>query len=368
MLLPRLCPPASLHLRGILALLLFAAHVQAEPGAAPATADAPEHVELAPAQIDSLAVVTTPATRATTIDLDGLLGRVELPPAGTRVIASPYAGRIAQVLVDEGERVDPDQLLAVVDSRDFADQRARLLELDSQIALARTQATRDELLAREGIVAQARANTSVARIRELAAQRDALAAALGAIAKPADGALMRFELRAPAAGIVVRRHVLTGERVDALAPIFVLAANTAWRVEVHVPVAVATRLGSEATLRLGTFEVPITGRGLTLDEHTQTVVVRGDLPADSGYVPGQQIIASLRLPAPVTALAVPRDALTHRGERAFVFARTETGFRALPVTVLGEGGGIAVIDGASLAPGDLVASGGVSALKSLLER
>ena len=357
MLLPRarLCPLYAL------ALLLCAAVTHGATDGADA-----DLITLAPAEATALAVDVTAAVPAITIGIDGLLGTVALPVEGTRVVASPYAGRIAHVAVDEGAHVAAGQVLAVVHSRDYADDHAKLIELSSQAEVARRQAARDRILADEGIIATSRAQASRATARQLEAARDAVQAALRPIATAGvAGALASFELRAPSPGIVVRRHVLTGEHVDALAPAFVLATNTAWRVEVHVPVAVSARLQADATLRIGDLDIPVTGRGLTLDEPTQTIIVRGVLPPDSGLVPGQQIVASLRVRAPEGALRIPRSALMRRGEIISVFHATEQGYRSLPVTVLGENRRFAVIEG-SIAPGDQVVSAGVSALKSLL--
>lgn len=345
-----------------LALVVASACAHAGDGAADSG------LSLAPAQAAALAVGVSPATAASSIGIDGLVGSVELPLAGTTVVTPPYAGRVARVAVDEGDQVVAGQLLAVIDSRDYADDRARLTELSSRASVARQAAERDRVLAREGIIASSRATASVATAHELDAARDGLAATLQPLAKASTGGtLASFELRAPADGVVVRRHVMTGERVDALAPAFVIAANTAWRVDVHLPVAVIHRLGRGASLRLGDLVVPITGRGMSLDEQTQTVVVRGQLPPDSGYVPGQQIVASLQLPAPAGALEVPRSSLLHEGETAHVFHATAGRYRALPVTVLAENARVAVIEG-PLSAGDPVVSTGVSALKSLLAR
>jgi len=324
-------------------------------------------VTLAAAQVSALELVTTPATPAASIDIDDLVGSVALPLADTTVVSPPYDGRIARVAVDEGERVVAGQLLAVIDSRDYASDRARLVELDSRVGVARQQAARDDLLAREGIIARSRAAASTATAHELVAARDALAATLRPIADATAGrTLASFELRAPADGVVVRRHVMIGERVAALTPAFVLAASTAWQVDVHVPVTLAPRIRPGAMLRIGSLQVPVTGRGLALDEQTQTVRIRAVLPPDSGLVPGQQIVASLQLPAPDGALQVPRSALLHDTGSARVIHAVDGTYRALPVDVLAENARVAVIAG-PLAAGDAVVSTGVSALKSLLD-
>lgn len=332
---------------------------------APPAASAGQTLELDARQVELLAVKTAPATAATTLVVDGLLGNVELPLEGTVAVASPYAGRVASVLVDEGDRVAQGQVMAVVSSRDYAQERARVVRLETEAEVARQQATRDRTLAAEGIVPAARAAASAAASRALDAELAALRAVTNRV-EAVRGDAAGFALKAPQAGVVVARHIAAGEALDALASAFVLASGTAWRLEARVPVALAPRIGAGAVLRVGELEIPVAGRGLALDTHTQTVMVRGLLPPDSGYAPGQQISASLALPAPAGATGVPRAALVRSAAAARVFVAEGTRFHVVPVEVLGESGSLAVVSGA-LAPGAQVVVAGTSALKALLE-
>ncbi len=322
-------------------------------------------IELDARQVELLALRTTPATAATALAVDGLLGSIELPLEGTVAVASQYAGRVASVHVDEGDRVEQGQVLAVVSSRDYAQERARATRLEAEVGVARQQAERDRTLAAEGIVPASRAASSAATSRALEAELNALRAVTDRL-EAARGDAAGFVLQAPRAGVVVARHVVAGAALEALATAFVIASGTAWRLEVKVPVGVASSIGAGAVLRVGEVEVEVTGRGLALDAHTQTVMVRGLLPPDSGYVPGQQVSATLALPAPTGAISVPRAAIVRTGESARVFVAEGTRFRAIPIEVLGESGSFAVVTGA-VAPGAQVVVAGTSALKGLLE-
>ncbi len=339
------------------AVATFAVHVHAS--------EQPDQlIELTPAQTAALAIEVEQASTATVIEVDTLLGRIDLPLVGTNVIASPYAGRITRIAADEGERVTAGQVLAVVSSREYADDHARLVELEAKLHVARRQSDRDRTLAAEGIIARGKAEASAATARELTASL----AALRAIIKPwgQDGAdATTLALTAPTAGIIVSLQAVTGERIDALAALFVLSADSRWRLNVQVPVALSARVASGAKLRIGDVTIPVTGRGLTVEEATQTVTLRGLLPADTGYLPGQQVLATLELPAPPGAIKVPRSALLRVGEEARVLKADGASYQALPVTVLGENRLFAVIDG-PLVAGDSVVTAGVSALKSML--
>jgi cobalt-zinc-cadmium efflux system membrane fusion protein len=348
------------RLTSILSAVALASYALTAP-AAPAM----QLVELDARQVKLLAVRTTTATAATALAVDGLLGSVELPLEGTVAIASEFAGRVASVHVDEGDHVEQGQVLAVVSSRDFAQERARATRLEAEAGIARQQAERDRTLAAEGIVPASRAASSAATSRALEAELNALRAVTGRL-EAAHGDATGFVLKTPRAGVVVARHVAAGAALEALATAFVIASGTTWRLEVKVPVKVASSIGAGAVLRVGDVEVEVTGLGLALDTHTQTVMVRGRLPSDSGYVPGQQVSATLALPAPAGAISVPRSAIVRTGESARVFVAEGTRFRAIPIEVLGESGSLAVVAGA-VAPGAQVVITGTSALKGLLE-
>lgn len=344
--------------------MLSAAALAACALAAPAAPEI-QIIDLDARQVELLALKTLPATAATALAVDGLLGSIELPLEGTVAIASQYAGRVASVHVDEGDRVAEGQVLAVVSSRDYAQERARATRLEAEVGVARQQAERDRTLAAEGIVPASRAASSAATSRALEAELNALRAVTGRL-EAARGDAAGFVLKAPRAGVVVARHIAAGEALEALATAFVIASGTAWRLEVKVPVELAPRIGAGAVLRVGEVEVEVAGRGLALDTHTQTVLVRGLLPPDSGYVPGQQVSATLALPAPAGAIGVPRAAIVRTGESARVFVAEGTRFRAVPVEVLGESGALAVVRGA-VPPGAQLVVAGTSALKALLE-
>jgi cobalt-zinc-cadmium efflux system membrane fusion protein len=349
--------PRLISLLGAVAL---AAHALAAPGAPEV-----QTIELDARQVELMALRTAPATVAAALVVDGLLGSVELPLEGTVAVASQYAGRVASVHVDEGDRVEQGQVLAVISSRDYAQERARAVRLAAEAGVARQQAARDRTLAAEGIVPASRAAASAAASQALDAELKALRAVTDRF-ETARGDDAGFMLKAPQAGVVVARHVAAGEALEALATAFVLASGTAWRLEVKVPVALAPQIGAGAVLRVGEVETAVAGRGLALDTHTQTVTVRGLLPPDSGYVPGQQVSATLALPAPAGAIGVPRAAIVRTGASARVFVAEGTRFRAVPVDVLGESGSLAVVSGA-VAPDAQVVVAGTSALKALLE-
>lgn len=218
----------------------------------------------------ALPLAVAGCSRAAGPDIDAS-GTVEATEAD---LGFQTGGRIAAVLVREGDRVDSGAVLARLDVRDLdarrsqahaqlAAQRARLRELErgsrpEELAQAEAAARaaeqqraeaervaararnlyRGEVLSREQLdqaetalnVAAERARQAAEqlalvrrgpRAEQVAAQRALVQAAEAALAQ-ADAALAFAEVRAPWAGIVTRRHREPGEVVAAGLPVVTL--------------------------------------------------------------------------------------------------------------------------------------------------
>ena len=326
-----------------------------------------EELALSSIQQARLGIRVAQVSTAKGLEVANLAAEVQFPIAGNAAVAAPYAGRVLRVEVDEGDIVRKGQLLATVSSREYATDHALLHRRRAETEVAHRQAARDDALLAAGVIPKARAETSRSLATALQAELESLESAVGDFHND-DSDATGFSLRAPMDGFVVSRRVETSAGIDAQEVAFVIARDSRWRLEVNAPVAVAAKLTTDARLAVDALEVPVEGRGTTLDPATQTIKVRGTLPADSGLLPGQRVIARLRLPAPPGSLQLPRSALSHTGPRSEVFVATpsEQGntFRRVEVEVLAETENNAVVTGA-LTPGDTVAVSGVSALKGM---
>lgn len=310
-----------------------------------------------------LGIATAPAAPATALVVDGLLGTVSLPIAGSTAVAAPYPGRVLQVLADEGDAVSAGEVLAWVDSRAVAAARSRVRELAVARDLARSVAVRDAGLLGEGVIPAVRAEASQA---ELAAREAELAGARAALQGLAadDGDIARYALVAPVTGVVMARHVAAGEPIEDLAVAFVLAATDGLRLDIQVPRAQAVQVTPGMVARVGTVAATVSGRAAAIDPDTQAIQVRALLPSASGLLPGQRVMVSLELPVPTGAVEIPRAALVYSGAGAQVYRAVEAGFSAVDVAVLGESTATAVVSGA-LAAGDTVVIAGTSALRAM---
>lgn len=145
-------------------------------------------------------------------------------------VSSRVTGRVAEVLIEEGMRVEEGQVLARLDAADaraqldlaaaqLAASESQLVEAQAQLVLAETTLQRQqELLARQ--------LTAPAALDQARADRDARAARLASLRKGVEVArrqldlarlgLEHTEVRAPFPGVIVAKAAQPGEMVSPL--------------------------------------------------------------------------------------------------------------------------------------------------------
>jgi membrane fusion protein, multidrug efflux system len=275
------------------------------------------------------AAIHCQAPRAQAIDdTVSLRGRLQPPPGGDLPLASQVAGRIAQVLVHEGETIREGDVIATVDDanvRDSARQaqaaldQARATEATAEATLARTQA----LVAR-GIAARQELDDAAGK----AAEAKAGVAAAAASADLARRTLGRVVVRSSLGGIVTKVWRGAGSLVDGTAstPVAQLAASRGVEFVAAATGADLARV-KEGDAVHGSF-----GAGADFDG---TVIVRG------------------RAIDPSTGLGAVRAAVTRLAQdvpmgaygRATVVIERREGVPTLPTSALRG----AVLDGAEVA-------------------
>ena len=254
----------------VLALVLLAA-----AGWYARAALAPVVVETAPATFDSGGGPATPTALLTASGY--VVARRKA------VVSAKIQGRLAELLVEEGSHVRDQQVLARLESVDFTAQversRAQLLQADAQAASARASIRRaeadlaearrqfgvNERLAGEKILPTDTLDASRSRVRvldaaigqsqaELARAEAAQAQARAELAF-SQAQLANTVIRAPFAGVVVRKMAEVGESVAPIPPgvnlstssgaIVALADMQSLEVEVDVAEANVAKLAPD---------------------------------------------------------------------------------------------------------------------------
>ncbi|MGD0485508.1 MAG: efflux RND transporter periplasmic adaptor subunit [Gemmatimonadales bacterium] len=253
-------------------------------------------------------------------------GREEPATAAIKAITAPSEdltlsftrpGRLAKVLVREGQHVKAGDLLVQLDDAVERAQWATLkAQADSTTAIRGAQlqlARRQEILRK----VQKAHEEQAAPQRELEdAKNDAAMAELAletaqlqhqqdvCKSQEAELTLQRMRLVSPTDGMVERLRARQGESADALAPVLRLVRVDPLWIDVPAPLALARELreGDPATVRLPGAAVPVAGRVLRVsrvaDSASETLEVRVELPNPAARPAGEQ--ATVQFPASTT--------------------------------------------------------------------
>jgi RND family efflux transporter MFP subunit len=300
------------------------------------------------------------------VPVDGLPATARAPLHESAVVTAPFAGITVAVLAREGAMVKRGQALARVQSREAMSLGAELAAARGEYRVASAQSERDRQLLDEGIIPASRAQAAVARREATAARLQELQAARMMAPQAPGAAPGTYELRAPLSGRVIERSLRLGEPVAALAKAFVVAKPGQVMLEMQVPAryASALRVGLPVRAADGA-QGTVSEIGAAIDRASQTVLVRADMHGEQ-LLPGQQTAATLLLPAPGDAWALPSSAVAEHAGRRVVFMERDGGFQPQPVNVLAQtGDGQSVVRGA-LEKGSRVVVAGAGALKAML--
>lgn len=317
--------------------------------------------------------------------------RVVTPWQQRHFVSSRLPGRISQLLVRSGERVEAGQLLAEIASPDLEGLVLQLQSAANDLALTKRQydllvgLERDQIVnGREFIEIAARLeqqrlalDTVVLKLRSLgveAARIDEL------LAMPAGSSReLRLPIRAPLAGTVSHSDLAVGKVVVADEHLF--EVNDLSRLWVEIEVlendlpkiqrgqAVELELAAYPGVKLKT-QVDVVGS--EIDPRTHVARVWAEMPgAETGLrlLPGMHGAARIVVSPDRKLLTLPAGALLGSGAERYVLvelASTKRGFeyRRQNVVVVAEDALQAQVQVGSLVPGDRVVSRGGHVLSS----
>jgi len=336
------------------------------------------------ALFDSSRLATTTVERRAPSGQLNVPGEVR-PSLGAAEVGALVAGRVASIAIVEGARVQRGQVLAWLDAPEVARATADVLRARARSTLAQSKLGRQlELDARQATsknaLDDARAEAAVARTDLLAART--LLQSLGGTepsndAEGQQGSLTaRVALRAPVAGVVVRRDAVIGAPVTPERTLFWLNGDAPSLIVAHVPEglsvpAAGERAKIEARTSAAKCEAAVRGEPGVVESATRTVALR--LEPDTscqGLVPGSFVAVSFERPSGAPeGLVVPREAVVdvHGTSVAFVRAGAPGEVAVRAVRVLDQPGPELVVE-SGLSAGEKVVSRGAILLKGELLR
>jgi membrane fusion protein, heavy metal efflux system len=361
--LPQLPGILTLMLGGLLAACSGEKVERTEPSAPASTAALPQgEIALSADQIARLAIRFAPAEQADTAPIADVPAVIAPPPNARVAVAATIPGVVTRTFVVEGQSVSAGQQLAIVASREVLTMHAAMEQASARAAVARTSARRLDQLAREGVIAGARAEEADAGRREAEAELNEQRRTLALI--HASGKAGSYALVAPISGKITKADVQTGMPVDGATAPYVIDAAQRLELTAQLPERLIRQVRPGMGIAWGKLRGTITSVGSVLDPATRSATLRATMPAAPDVIAGQATSVTLTKPAPAGSVIVPSEAVATIDGKPALFVRTRSGVMLRHVESAGEASGRTVLL-SGVRAGDQVAVSGTSELKAL---
>jgi membrane fusion protein (multidrug efflux system) len=257
----------------------------------------------------------------------------ELISPSKAMIAAEVAGRVTEVVKDEGEFVETGEAVMEIDPErrelELRNAHAAAVEARSALAETRRQTDRVRKLYREQIASKAQLDQAETA-QSAAESRHSAAVAREQLA---ERAVRDASVTAPFAGQIARRPVSRGEFVNMGQPLFELVAVNPLEVEFHLTERDSARVGTGQ--RVGVAVAPYPGESFegtvsmispTIDSRTRTLRVKATIQNPDGRLrPGTFARVDLGIAVRPDVMLIPEEAVLQRADGAVVFRLRDDG-------------------------------------------
>lgn len=259
-----------------------------------------------------------------------------LKAVNSAIVKARVPGELQGLTVREGDRVEAGQVIARVESTEYADRvRQAQQQADAakaQVEIAQRQVDNNAALVRQGFISKTAADNSLASLNTAQANHRAAQAGIDVLRK----SLADTVLRAPISGQVSQRLAQPGERVAPEARIVEIVDLSRLELEASISPAdsVAVRVGQQALLRIEGVAQPVPATVARINPSAQagsrSVLIYLTVAAQPGlrqglFAQGQLATETQR------ALAVPLDAV--RTDKPLPYVQVVEGDRIAHRTV-----------------------------------
>ncbi|MCA3187504.1 MULTISPECIES: efflux RND transporter periplasmic adaptor subunit [unclassified Cupriavidus] len=249
-------------------------------------------------------------------------------------VATPFVGRVMEIMVQPGSTVKAGQALAMLTSPDFGVAQADARKAAADSAVAAKSLARQRELYQAGVIAQKDLEQSQADNARAAADLARTQAALRMYgAGGGDAVNQRFALRSPIDGLVVERNINPGMEVrpdqQPNAPLFLITdPSTLWasldaaeadlglfKPGINVQLTSAAYPGE-------TFTGTVVKIADYVDPASRSVKVRLAVPNADRRLKAEMFVTAKVQAASFQGIAVPSKAVFLADNRNYVFVRT----------------------------------------------
>lgn len=300
-------------------------------------------VHLSEAQLKEVGIVVDFAGPATLVLEIRLPGEIVANADQVAHIVPRVPGVVREVKKKVGDHVKPEEVMAILDSRELAAAKGKFLAGEARVELARATLVREENLWKKKIGAEQeylQAKNAFAEARIALREGKQALHALGLsetdvknLSEEPDTELTRYAIRAPFGGEVTERHVVRGEMLKEDSQAFIVAdLGSVWvNLTVYQKDLPFVRVGQTVRVSPGKGVSEKTGTisyvSPLVEEATRTATARVVLDNEKGELrPGLFVTAVIISETFEVAVAVPRTALTAIEGKTVVFVQTDDGF------------------------------------------
>jgi cobalt-zinc-cadmium efflux system membrane fusion protein len=168
------------------------------------------------------------------------LARLAFDATKRAEINARAAGVVREINADIGARVQAGDTLAVIESAAVGADQSRVRAAESRVRAAEATYEREQKLVETGVSSRRDALSAHTDLDAARAELESLRASLGMVG--GTGGSGRYTLRAPLAGVVIRRQASIGRLVDPEELLFEVADTSTMWAEIDVPEREAARV------------------------------------------------------------------------------------------------------------------------------
>jgi len=303
--------------------------------------------------------------------------KVSIPPKNDYIVSTLYAGLIKQINVTVGDAVKKGQILAIINSPELLKLQQQHLTAVNDLTLSKAAFLRDKKLHTEGVISNRRwlktemshqvSQSYVNETRQLLAATGFSKKQIRSL-ESKHNISSQLYITSPITGVVLERMVKSGQRADALAPLFHVANLKQLWLDISLPQQRVQEIsvGDRVSILDSDMSAQIVLIGQNVNEVTQTILARAVIEGNRHELrAGQVLSVNVSKTSKETMYQVPSTALVKLDGMSIVFVKTPTGFKAQTVQVLGRNTNEWIISGALKAT-DTIAIKGTVALKANL--
>jgi cobalt-zinc-cadmium efflux system membrane fusion protein len=314
-------------------------------------------------------------------------GQVYAAPERIAVVSSPINGRVSNIYVHEGERVQKGDPLLDLESLEFANLVGDYLEASAEITYQQQQVERLKVLTEEKISPQRTLERAQADLRRAKTKQSASLARLRAVGiSPKEvqnwdpftsDPKAELTLHAPISGVLNQHLIDLGEAVNAYDKLLDIIDNSEVLVRGFVSPADApfVRAGTPVVITEKTeggtpqgkrIEQKVTSVNPALDEDNRSIVLNSIIPTEEGWpIVGQSVRMKYTAQPLDSTFTIPLSAIQFEEQDAAVFVQQgprEYMKRVVQVERMTED---RAVIGGGLEPGEKIAITQVFSLKAL---